>query len=101
MSENPDDLGGPEGFGENILGESMGSSEAEDADADEDGPAGSFTEDDLQALLKGVVQATLDITHHCVPPALVKELREALKCQLIAADPKEPEDEWRFIAHSE
>jgi hypothetical protein len=68
-----DDLGGPEGFGENILGESMGSSEAEDADTDEDGPAGSFSEDDLQALLKGVVQATLDITQEKVFAAEYKK----------------------------
>lgn len=67
--EEDDDIGGPAGFGENMLGEAVGdSADAEDDDEgeiddDDDGTGEKvFTEDDLKALLKGVVQTTLDIT---------------------------------------
>lgn len=65
--EEDDDIGGPAGFGENMLGEAIGSGEAdaddpEDEDDEDDGPAAkALSEEELKALLKGVVQTTLDI----------------------------------------
>lgn len=81
--EEEDDIGGPEGFGENMLGESMGSSDADDdddddeVDEDDDEEAGSgskgFGEEDLRALLKGMVQTTLDIMQEKVFAAEYKK----------------------------
>lgn len=67
--EDDDDIGGPAGFGENMLGEVVGDSGDAEADEDEDEiddeddgrEEKAFTEDDLKTLLKGVVQTTVDI----------------------------------------
>lgn len=66
--EEKDDLGGPEGFGESVLGQSMGDSGEDDDDLDdeEESAKGAFSEEDLKALLKGIVQTTLDITQEKV-----------------------------------
>ena len=68
--EEDDDIGGPEGFGENMLGQSMGDSGGED---EEEPEKGGFSEEELKALLKGVVQTTLDITHEKVFAAEYKK----------------------------
>lgn len=68
-----DDIGGPEGFGENMLGQSMGDSDGDDEDDEEEPAKGSYSEEDLKALLKGVVQATLDITQEKVFAAEYKK----------------------------
>jgi hypothetical protein len=74
-----DDIGGPEGFGESVLGQSMGDSEGDDgddgdeADDGEEAAKGGFSEDDLKALLKGMVQTTLDITQEKVFAAEYKK----------------------------
>lgn len=72
--EEEEDIGGPEGFGENMLGQSMGDSEADDEEEDEEEPGkGSYSEEDLKALLKGMVQATLEITQEKVFAAEYKK----------------------------
>ena len=68
--EGEDDIGGPEGFGENMLGRSMGDSGGED---EEEPEKGSFSAEDLKALLKGMVQATLEIVQEKVFAAEYKK----------------------------
>ena len=68
--EEEEEIGGPAGFGENMLGESMGGGDEDDDDFDddeeddddEDEPeAQALSEEDLKTLIKGIVQTTLDI----------------------------------------
>jgi hypothetical protein len=44
---------------------------------------------------------TLNISHHYAEEADVAALKKVLKCQIIAEDKQEPEDEWRPIVHAE
>lgn len=80
--EEEDDIGGPDGFGENMLGESIGGGDEDDDDIDDDlddddeddePEAQAFTEEDLKTLLKGVVQITLDIMQERVFAAEYKK----------------------------
>jgi hypothetical protein len=77
--EKDDDIGGPAGFGENMLGEAVGDSGGDDDDDTEDDDDGekpeakAFSEEDLKALLKGVVQITLDIMQERVFAAEYKK----------------------------
>lgn len=68
--EGDDDIGGPKGFEENVLGQSMGDS---GGDGEEEPAKGSFSAEDLKALLKGMVQTTLDITQEKVFAAEYKK----------------------------
>ncbi len=43
----------------------------------------------------------LDISHHYASEESVTALKQALKCEVVADDRQEPEDEWRPIVHAE
>jgi hypothetical protein len=44
---------------------------------------------------------TLNITHHFATDAEIAALKKALKCQVIAQERQEPEEDWRPIVHAE
>lgn len=70
--EEGEDIGGPEGFGESMLGQSMGDS-GKDEDEEEEKAKPGFSEAELKALLKGMVQTTLEIMQEKVFAAEYKK----------------------------
>jgi hypothetical protein len=43
----------------------------------------------------------LNLTHHYITEKMVKQLRKALKCRVIADDGQDPDEEWRSVVVSE
>jgi hypothetical protein len=65
---------------------------------------GNLTDSGAKALLsipKDCALEKIDLTHHYMTEAMVDQLKERLPCEVVADDPKEPEDEWRSVAVSE
>lgn len=55
----------------------------------------------LMGLPSGTSLKVLNISHHYAAEDTVARLQQSVKCQVIADDPQEPEDEWRPIVHAE
>jgi hypothetical protein len=65
---------------------------------------GNLTDSGAKALLSIPEDSALEminLTHHYMTEAMVKNLKEQLTCEVVADNPREPEDDWRSIAVSE
>ena len=65
---------------------------------------GTLTDVGGKALLNlpaGLKLKQLNLTHHYMTPAMVKRLTKELKCEVIADDSQDPNDEWRGVVVSE
>jgi hypothetical protein len=65
---------------------------------------GNLTDDGTRVLAKLPACPKLkrvNISHHYASPEAIAELTKAIKAEVVAEDPQEPEDDWRPIVHAE
>jgi hypothetical protein len=65
---------------------------------------GTLSDVGAQALLtlsRDIPLKELNLSHHYMTPAMVKQLKKELRCKVVADNPQDPDEEWRAVMVSE